>query len=220
MGESDVLISSATYLGWSTEYTQLATVALGEIRHDEARAQWNSAIGSARTAFYWGTGPGMLLVVDNEMSVGRNSRLPLQLTFRDQQGGLIGYRNSGLAGGERSVTRAEVRWSAESMIRKADVGFATFSEVGQLWKGDVPYGSNATRVSVGVSLLAAYPSRSKRLYRADLAIPLTRGGEGPGRIEVRFSSADRTQGFWIEPHDVARARTGPEPGRLFAWPSQ
>ena len=106
------------------------------------------------------------------------------------------------------------------MIRKADVGFATFSEVGQLWKGDVPYGVTATRASVGVSLLAAYPTRSKRLYRADLAIPLTRSGQGPGRVEVRFSSTDRTQGFWNEPTDVARARTGTEPGRLFAWPTR
>jgi hypothetical protein len=220
MGESDVLISTGLYLGMSTEHTLLATLALAEIRHDEALGQWNSAIGSARTAFYMGGGPGMLLVVDNKLSVGRNSRLPFQLTFRDPEAGLIGYRNSGLAGGERSVTRAEVRWSAESMIRKADVGFATFSEVGQLWKGDVPYGVDATRVSVGVSLLAAYPTHSKRLYRADLAIPLTRSGEGPGRVEVRFSSADRTQGFWSEPRDVARARTGPEPLRLFAWPTQ
>ena len=106
------------------------------------------------------------------------------------------------------------------MMRKADVGFATFSEVGQLWKGDVPYGVNATRTSVGVSLLAAYPSRSKRLYRADIAFPLTRSGSGKGGIEVRFSSADRTQAFWLEPEDVSRARTGTEPSRLFAWPTQ
>jgi hypothetical protein len=220
MGESDVLISSAMYLGTSTRNSRLASVALAEVRRDQGRQEWNSAIGSARTGFYWGEAPGMLFVMDNEMSVGRNSRLPFQLTFRNPEGGLIGYRNSGLAGAVRSVTRTELRWSAESMIRRADVGFATFGEVGQLFKGDVPYGVDATRVSVGVSLLAAYPTHSKRLYRADLAIPLTRSGAGPGRVEVRFSSADRTQGFWIEPRDVARARTGPEPGRLFAWPVQ
>jgi hypothetical protein len=220
MGENDVLISSAMYLGTSSRTMRLATVALAEVRHDGGRNEWNSAIGSARTGFYWGDAPGRMLVLDNEMSIGWHSRLPVQLTFRDAEGGMMGYRNSGLAGGERSVSRAELRWSWESLIRKADVGIATFSEVGQLWKGDVPYGVNATRVSVGVSLLAAYPTRSKRLYRADVAIPLTRAGEGPGRLEVRFSSADRTQAFGIEPRDVARARTGPEPGRLFAWPTQ
>ena len=105
------------------------------------------------------------------------------------------------------------------MMRRADAGFAAFTEVGTLWAGDAPYGVNATRVTVGVSLLAAYPTRSKRLYRADIAFPLTRSGEGMGRIEVRFSSADRTQGFWLEPEDVGRARTGTEPSRLFEWPS-
>jgi hypothetical protein len=219
-GERDMLFSSALYLGASTQNALLATVALAEIRRDEERNEWNSGIGSARTAFYWGRAPGMVLVVDNELSVGWHSRLPIQLTFRDPTGGLSGYRASGLAGAERSVTRAELRFSRESMMRKADLGFAAFSEVGQLWKGDVPYGVTATRTSVGVSVLAAYPSRSKRLYRADLAIPLTRGGDGAGRIEVRFSSADRTQGFWVEPGDVSRARTGVEPSRLFAWPTQ
>lgn len=220
-GESDMLLSSALYLGTSTQNALLATVALAEIRRDNEREEWNSGVGSARTAFYWGNAPGMVFVLDNELSVGWHSRLPLQLTFRDPTGGLTGYRASGLAGATRSITRAELRWSAASMMRKADVGFATFSEVGQLWKGDVPYGVNATRTSVGMSLLAAYPSRSKRLYRVDVAYPLSpSGASGARRIEVRFSSADRTQGFWIEPGDVARARTGVEPSRLFAWPTQ
>ncbi len=219
-GERDMLFSSALYVGTSTQNALLATVALAEIRHDEERKEWNSGIGSARTAFYWGHAPGAMLVVDNEISAGWHSRLPLQLTFRDPLGGMSGYRTSALAGATRSVTRAELRWSAESMVRRADVGFAAFSEVGNLWKGDVPYGVTATRTSVGVSLLAAYPTKSKRLYRADLAIPLTRSGAGGGRIELRFSSADRTQGFWIEPNDVSRARTGVEPSRLFAWPTQ
>jgi hypothetical protein len=220
-GERDVLLSSALYLGASTQNALLATVALGEARYDEERRTWNSGIGSSRTAFYWGNAPGVVLVLDNELSMGWHSELPLQLTFRDPTGGLIGYRSSGLAGATRNVTRAEVRWSGESMMRKADLGFAAFTEVGRLWAGDVPYGVTATRASVGVSLLGAYPSRSKRLYRVDVAFPLSASTPtGSRRIEVRFSSADRTQGFWIEPGDVARARTGVEPGRLFAWPTQ
>ncbi len=219
-GERDVLLSSAMYAGASTANALLATLVLAEVRNDLDRGDWNSGIGSARTAFYWGSAPGTVFVLDNELSVGWRSRLPLQLSFRDPVGGLSGYRNSGLAGEERNITRAELRWSAASMIRKADIGFAAFSEVGQLRAGDVPYGVTTSRANVGVSLLAAYPSHAKRLYRADLTIPLTRGGQGAGRIEVRFSSADRTQGFWNEPSDVGRARTGTEPNRLFAWPTR
>ena len=69
-----------------------------------------------------------------------------------------------------------------------------------------------------MSLLAAYPTGSKRLYRADLGIPLTRSGEGGGRIELRFSGEDRTGLFWREPDDVTRARTGTVPTSLFAFP--
>ena len=219
-GEDDVFLSSAMYVGASSGNALLATLTQVEGRRDPSGGPWNSIIGSARAALYWGSAPGVVLVVSDAVSGGFRSLLPLQVTFADRDGGLQGYRSSSLAGERRNIARAELRWSAASLVRRADVGFATFSEAGTLWAGDAPYGVNATRVSVGVSLLAAYPTRSKRLYRADLAIPLTRSGEGKGRIEVRFSSADRTQGFWIEPDDVARARTGTQPSRLFAWPTQ
>jgi hypothetical protein len=220
-GERDMLWSTALYLGKSTRNALIATVVLAEIRHDEEQHEWNSGIGSARTAFYWGNAPGTMFTLDNELSWGWHSVLPIQLTFRDPLGGLPGYRASALAGDTRSVTRADLRYSMEQRLFRADVGVGAFGEVGQLWKGDVPYGVNATRTSVGLSLLAAYPSRSKRLYRVDFAFPLTGSGPtGARRIEVRFTNADLTQGFWIEPFDVRRARTGVEPHRLFAWPTQ
>ena len=219
-GERDFLLSSAGYAGLSSRNALLATFAQFEARRDPTSGKWDSMIGSARTAFYWGSAPGVVLAVANELSGGSHSLLPLQLTFSDRTGGMLGYGNSPLAGAVRNVVRAEARWSGEAMVRKADVGIATFGEFGTLWAGDVPYGSNATRATVGVSLLAAYPSRAKRLYRADIGVPLSRGGVNGGRIEVRFSSVDRTQGFWKEPGDVARARTGTDPSQLFAWPSQ
>jgi hypothetical protein len=79
---------------------------------------------------------------------------------------------------------------------------------------------NATRSSIGFSLLAAYPTTSKRLYRVDIGFPLQRGSGGGGGIEVRFTSEDRTQVFWREPDDVTRSRTGSTPSSLFAWPAQ
>jgi hypothetical protein len=220
-GEADDFVSSALYLGATRSNALLATLVQVEGRYDPSLSQWNSVVGSSRSALYWGRAPGAVLVVSNEFSGGGpRSRLPLQLSFDDRDGGLMGYHNSALAGARRSVTRAELRWSAESMLHGADMGFATFTETGTLWAGDAPYGVNATRASAGISLLAAYPSHSKRMYRVDLAVPLTRGGPGAGSVEVRFTSADRTQSFWTEPADVARARTGVDPSRLFAWPTR
>ncbi|MEP7001916.1 MAG: hypothetical protein ABI969_15620, partial [bacterium] len=220
VGDEDVFLSGAMYAGAASANALLATLAEVEGRRDQNGGDWNSIVGSARTAFYLGHAPGMVLVLSDELSGGVRSRLPLQVSFGDRDGGLQGYSRSGLSGARRNISTTEFRWSSASRLRGADVGLAAFTEVGTLWAGDAPYGVNTTRASVGVSVLAAYPSHSKRMYRADLAIPLTRSGEGKGRVEVRFSSADRTQGFWKEPTDVSRARTGTDPSRLFAWPTR
>jgi hypothetical protein len=87
-----------------------------------------------------------------------------------------------------------------------------------VWAGDAPYGRTATRSTLGLGILAAYPTGSKRLYRVDVGFPLTRSGDGAGKLEVRFSTEDRTLVFWREPDDVTRARTGTVPTDLFAFP--
>jgi hypothetical protein len=220
MGGGDVFLSGATYAGVARRRWLLANLAEVEGRRDNVTAGWNSVVGSMRTALYLGEGPGTVLIVSDELSGGMWSRLPLQLTLGDPRGGIRGYRSTGVGGDRRNVARAEVRHSRTRVVKGADVGLAGFTEAGTLVAGEAPYGWTGTRYSVGLSLLAAYPTRSKRLYRADLAIPLTRSGEGGGRIEVRYSSEDRTTRFWEEPPDVARARTGERPSSLFAWPTR
>jgi hypothetical protein len=218
-GESDLFLSGATYAGIAGRHGLLANLAELEGRRDSESHEWNSIIGSTRTALYLG-GVGGVVILSDELSGGVRSRLPLQLTLNDWIGGIHGYRSSTLAGARRNVVRGEVRWSKAAMVRRADFGLAAFGEAGTLWAGDVPYGWTGSRGALGMSLLAAYPTGSKRLYRADLAIPLTRAGAGGGKIELRFSSEDRTTLFWNEPDDVARARTGAAPFTLFAWPTR
>jgi hypothetical protein len=220
LGESDFFLSGATYAGIVRPGVWLANVTEVEGRRDNVTPGWNSVVGSARTALYLGKGPGLMLVVSDEVSGGVWSRLPLQLTLSDRVGGIKGYRSSGVAGERRNVVRTELRYSRRNVIRSADLGVAAFSEVGTLVAGDAPYGWTGTRYNAGLSLLAAYPSRSKRMYRMDLAIPFTKAGEGGGKIELRFGSEDRTTRFWEEPQDVARARTGEVPSALFAWPTR
>jgi hypothetical protein len=220
MGEGDVFLSGATYAGVARPRLLLASLAEVEGRRDKVTPGWNSVVGSARTALYMGEAPGTVVILSDELSGGLRSRLPLQLTLSDRVGGIRGYRSSGVGGERRNVARGEVRHSRASAIRGADVGVGAFGEVGTLIAGDAPYGWTGSRYSLGLSLLAAYPTRSKRLYRMDLAIPLARAGEGGGKVELRFSSEDRTTRFWEEPPDVARARTGEVPSRLFAWPTR
>jgi len=220
MGEGDVFLSGATYAGFARRGLLVANLAEVEGRRDRVTPGWNSVVGSMRTALYLGEGPGLVLIVSDELSGGLWSRLPLQLSLGTTRGGVRGYRSSALGGDRRNVARAELRYSRRSVVKGADVGVAAFTDVGTLLAGDAPYGWTGSRSSAGLSLLAAYPSGSKRLYRMDLAIPLTRSGEGGGRVEVRFGSEDRTTRFWEEPPDVARARTGELPSTLFAWPTR
>lgn len=216
-GANDIFFSGSIYGGAASPRSMVATLAEIETRRPQGERSWDGTIGSARGAWYWGGSPGGLLIVSDELSGGFRSRLPFQLTFADPDGGVRGYGSSLLAGARRNVARAELRWSFPAAVRRADLGVAAFSDVGTLWAGDAPYGTNATRAAVGVSIMSAYPTRSKRLYRVDFAIPLDPTAAGR-RIEIRFSAADHTTRFWDEPDDVGRSRLGAEPSRLFEWP--
>ena len=142
---------------------------------------------------------------------------PLQLSFRDAEGGLPGFVGSTWSGGQRAVARVEERSVIKPLGSRADFAVAVFADAGKLWAGDVPYGQTTTiHSSAGISILAAYPSGGKRTYRVDLAFPLN-PQVGGSRLEVRLSSNDRTRLLWIEPRDVAGARTGAVPVSLMKW---
>ena len=219
-GESDMFLSGVVYAGGGGTHVYYGTLAQLEGRRGTGLNRWDSVIGSGRSALYLGRGPGWLFMVDDQYGGGTRSLLPLQLALGDRRGGMLGYADAALAGAQRNIVRTDLRWTGASLIRGADVGFSTFTQVGSIWAGDAPYGSTATRTTVGLSILAAYPTGSKRVYRADVGFPLTRSGAGGGKIEVRFSSEDRTQLFWREPDDVSRARTGTVPTSLFAFPTR
>ncbi len=219
LGESDMFLSGIAYAGAGGAHVHLASLAEVEGRRGAGMGEWDSVIGSGRTALYVGRGPGWVFLAEDQISGGTRSFLPLQLALGDRQGGMLGYANSEIAGSSRNVARAELRWAGAALLRNADLGVATFSQVGTVWAGDAPYGVNATRANVGIGILAAYPTGSKRVYRADIGFPIGRRGEGAG-IEIRFSSEDRTLTFWREPDDVTRARTGTVPTALFAFPAR
>jgi hypothetical protein len=219
-GESDLFLSGIAYGGGGGTKVYYASLAQFEGRRGASMEQWDSVIGSGRTAVYVGRGPGWMLVAEDQYTGGTRSLLPLQLALGDRQGGILGYHSSELAGAHRNVVRTELRWTGKALIRNADLGFAAFNQVGSIWAGDAPYGRTATRASLGVSLLAAYPTGSKHTYRVDVGFPIARRGEEGSGIEVRFTSVDRTVVFWREPDDLSRARTGTVPLSLFAFPTR
>jgi hypothetical protein len=217
LGERDAFLSSAAYVGAASPHAMAAMAVEAEGRRDDSN-QWDSMIESGRAAVYLKNGNALGFTLGDEFSGGTRSRLPLQLSLGDLQGGMRGYGGANLAGAQRNVVRADLRRSSAAAVRGTDIGVALFGEVGTLWAGDAPYGVSTTRESVGISLLAAYPTRSKRTYRLDVGLPLDRTGTGGlRRVEFRVTSEDRTDRFWREPDDVSRARTGAVPSSLFSW---
>jgi hypothetical protein len=99
----------------------------------------------------------------------------------------------------------------------ADLGVGAFVDAGRQWAGDVPFGvTTNVKGSVGFSVLAAVPSRSARLWRADFAVP-TSAGAGAGWT-IRFTNLDRTAFEYRTPRDIADRRALTVPTSLFSWP--
>jgi hypothetical protein len=67
-----------------------------------------------------------------------------------------------------------------------------------------------------VSFLGAFPARSGRLWRLDIALPLNPVGRRS--LEFGIVSTDRTAFFWREPDDVRLARERTVPPSIFNWP--
>lgn len=214
---NDMFVASDLYAGVGDARSFFVARALGEARANRASHTWDGLVASARLAWYGKKSEGETQLASIDLSSVQQLDFPMQLTFRDADGGLPGFGNATFAGGQRAVARVEDRTLLHTFGSKADVAVAFFAAAGKLWAGDVPYGRTTDiHASAGLSLLAAYPSGGKRTYRVDLAFPFNpeRGG---ARFELRFSATDRTQLLWLEPYDVTRARTGDVPASLMKW---
>lgn len=214
---NDMLVATDLYAGVGDARSFFVARALAEARANRVSHTWDGVVASARLAWYGKRAEAETQMASIDLSSVQQLDFPMQLTFRDADGGLPGFGNATFAGGQRIVVRAEDRTLLHTLGTRADVAFAVFATAGKLWAGDVPYGQTTDiRAAAGISLLAAYPSGGKRTYRVDLAFPFNpeRGG---ARFELRFSATDRTRLLWLEPFDVARARTGAVPASLMKW---
>lgn len=215
--DRDVFVSGDLYVG-AGEPTSFASLhVVSEARRNYYLGRWDGMVFSARLSWYGRSQALSTHIASVSASAIRRLDFPAQLSFRDADGGLPAFPNSRDAGGGRVVLRLEERRLTRFFPGRADAAIAVFAAAGKLWAGDVPYGAiSPVRASAGVSLLAAVPVGSKHTYRLDFAVPLTRE-PGGSRYEVRFTWIDRTRLLWIEPHDVARVRTGATPANLMQW---
>lgn len=214
----DMLLAGDLYAGFGSA-TSFASVSLrGEARPAlRGGGPWEGVVASSRLSWHMITSARRTRVLSLSAASMHNLVFPAQLTLRDPDGGLIGHPGSRGAGGQRVVVRLEERMLTNWFPRRADVALALFADAGRLWAGDAPYGADSpVRSSVGVSVLGAFPSGGKRIYRMDVGVPVNPEAGASG-VALRFSVADRTALSWAEPRDVSRARSGTGRASLMRW---
>ena len=214
--DDGIFVSADLYAGFGSATSFGALRVEGEARDDRSTGRWDSIVSSGRLAWYFKPAAAHVLIASAEFGGAWRERVPFQLMLGDRQGGARGYYDSRVAGAVRSVARLEERWTIGQLTRHVVVGLASFADAGRVWAGDAPFGVDSpTKIGVGLGLLAAFPPQSQRLWRLDVAVPVS--PDRNARWEVRLSSR-LTRGFWREPSDVARARASAAPSTIFTWP--
>jgi hypothetical protein len=217
----DTFVSSAIYTGAGTQDWFLGMQAQGEGRENDINHGWDGILVSGRAAAYWKPAGNQVFILDEEYGLGLRQRIPFQLGFADFRGGIRGYRQSQDAGGERSVSRLEYHYSLPPIRQLAQIGVGPFVDVGRLWAQDTPFAVNTPfTVGTGLSIFVAVPPRSRRMWRLDIAFPVTREPHVNG-VEFRFTTQTfsyTSYTFYLEPHDISNAREQVVPASIFNYP--
>lgn len=216
--DDDYYGSADVYLGGGSPRSFVATTLRGEARHDNRLNVWNGIVAGGRTAWYIVPSSRFRVVTSGEFGATRRPRTPTQLPLGSTVGGVRGYGGVDIGGASRAAVRLEPRYVFGQLFGLGDFGAAAFVDAGKVWAGDAPYGvTTPVRASAGVGLLGAFPRGSRRLWRVDVAMPLTRV-PGARRFQLIFDNRDLTRLFWREPREVEIARERGAPSSVFNWP--
>ena len=184
-----------------------------EGRYLTGAGQWDGVLADGQVVFYE-VGRRATTVVDLEAAGGWNTRTPFQLLLAGRSG-LRGFGEAALPVGRRIVVHVEHRYFLGQVFGAADVGTATFAEAGRGWAGDAIFGQSTGLIaSVGAGLRVALPRGSRRTWRLDVAVPLSRG-LGP---ELRLGVGQQFGVFNGEPQDVVRSRERISSVTVFDFP--
>jgi hypothetical protein len=190
----------------------------GEGRRNNADNRWDGLLASGQAIQYFKFSQKNSTTASVAFSGGWHQRIPFNLTLSDPVGGVRGFASSNTPGGQRFVAVLESRQVVAKPFDLGDLGVGAFIDAGRLWAGDIPYGvTTPLRTSFGVSLLAAVPPKSSRLWRLDLAI--AKNPEvGGHHFEMRIGNTNKTSFFLLEPGDIAATRERTVPSSVFRWP--
>jgi hypothetical protein len=191
----------------------LFTHAKMEGRYVQSAGRWDGMLADGEVLAYY-IGPRSTTVVAADAAGGWQTRTPFQLLLAGPEG-LRGYGSSALPVGSRIVLRAEERYLLGTAFGFADVGGAVFAETGRGWAGDAAFAENTGMLgTVGVGFRVAAARGSRRTYRLDLAVPLSRGLSP----ELRLAIGQQFGLFHGEPQDVVRSRERISSVTVFDFP--
>jgi hypothetical protein len=211
----DVFVSTDLYIGFGSVRSFAAMQVEAEARRNTRVDRWEDIVFGGRLAWYVKPASAHVVIGSVEAGGVSRSRIPFQLTLGDPPGGVRGYAASRVAGAWRGVARLESRWSVGDLGSRAGLGVAAYADAGTVWAGEAPFGVDSRpRIGVGIGLLVAVPARSRRLWRLDVAVPVS--ADRHAGWEIRLTSV-WTRGFWREPRDIGRARAGVAPSSIFTW---
>jgi len=217
VARNEKYVGGNVYFGVGGNWSYAALQADVEGRRSRETDGWDDVLTNGRAAWYLKPHSRHLLLADVSWGGAWNARVPYQLDLGSRRGGLRGHDDVEVGGAQRVVARVEERWRIGSFRGTADAGVGIFADAGRVWAGDVPLGMNSGwRQAGGFSIMAAVPPRSQRMWRLDVAFPLT--GTNGARWGVRLTNEDRTRAFHQPTTDVRRVRERVVPQSIFSWP--
>ena len=189
------------------------THAKVEGRYLTAVGGWDGVLADGQVLAYE-LGRRTTTVLSAEAAGGWDTRTPFQLLLAGPDG-VRGYGMAAIPVGRRIVLRAERRYLLGNVLGFADAGAAVFAEGARGWTGDAVFGENSGLVgTVGAGLRLAAPRGSRRTYRFDVAVPLSRG-LGP---QLTLAIGQQFGIFHGEPQDVVRSREAISSVTVFDFP--
>lgn len=216
--DDDIFMAGDLYVGAAGRNNGLRMQLEGEGRRNNDNQRWDGLLASGQAIQYFKFSKKNSTTASIAFSGGWHQRIPFNLTLSDPVGGVRGFASSNTPGGQRFVAVLESREVVGKPFDLGDLGVGAFVDAGRLWAGDIPYGvSTPVRIGYGVSLLAAIPSNSARLWRLDFAIA-NNPELGGHHFEVRLGNTNRTVFFLPEPGDIAATRERTVPSSVFRWP--
>lgn len=198
--ENDDIASLMLWAAGGTPRSMVEFSLSGETRfpHGDLDRRPGSLAGAGLTWFAKsGDFHTMFLGVDG--AGGWRPRVPLQLTLRGDQSGVIGWRTSEDGGSQRIAFRAEDRWLLPLGLSSLDVGVSLIAQTGRLWAGDAAYGTTTPwRTGVGVALQIALPAGSKQVLRFEYGRATGFASGREGEIRLFYGSNGRIRSGAID----------------------